>query len=431
MDAGFEKRGVTLALLRAVRDEALRRDTTSGYWTIERLSALLVGNHEILMAENRWGVASGFEGDAIREAALTFKERCSLVEVLKRRHRHEPHPQLGLTYGQCVAPANVFVSFAYAADFVELVDALECQLESAESDGDESATFFWFDLFVNDQWQAANKSFDWWATTFKTAIQDIGKTVLVLLPWDKPVPLTRAWCLWEISCSSNLTVALSRAQQMAMEEDLLKDVDGIQAALSKIDLANADSYNPADKANIFRAVGTHEIHAFNSSILRMLRRWLVDSARRLLLNLGSEDGNSARHYHTMAQVADLLHVQGDLDAAATLFCAALEGQEALLLAEAEAEAPDRSIPRPPGPAQVAVLKTLHNYAGLLSDRGMLVEAAEMYQKALRAREELFGDTDHRTLETVNNLANLRWSQGRLGEAAELFVRALAGQTANP
>ena len=86
--------------------------------------------------------------------------------------------------------ANVFVSFAYDADYVELVDALECHLEG-EGEGAAETTFFWFDLFVNNQWVAADKSFEWWGTTFRTAIQEIGKTVLVLLPWHEPIPLTR------------------------------------------------------------------------------------------------------------------------------------------------------------------------------------------------------------------------------------------------
>jgi len=30
------------------------------------------------------------------------------------------------------------------------------------------------------------------------AIVDIGRTVLVLSPWNDPIPLTRAWCLYEM-----------------------------------------------------------------------------------------------------------------------------------------------------------------------------------------------------------------------------------------
>ena len=62
---------------------------------------------------------------------------------------------MGLTYGQSVSEgkANVFMSFAYAADYPELVDAARCWLEG-EGEGAAQTTFFWFDLFVNNQWNA-------------------------------------------------------------------------------------------------------------------------------------------------------------------------------------------------------------------------------------------------------------------------------------
>ena len=37
----------------------------------------------------------------------------------------------------------------------------------------------------------------------KNSIEQIGTVVLVLAPWSSPVPLTRAWCLFEIMCSLN------------------------------------------------------------------------------------------------------------------------------------------------------------------------------------------------------------------------------------
>ena len=43
-----------------------------------------------------------------------------------------------------------------------------------------------------------DKDFEWWATTFRTAVQDIGETVIFLSPWNDPVMLKRAWCLYEM-----------------------------------------------------------------------------------------------------------------------------------------------------------------------------------------------------------------------------------------
>lgn len=52
----FEKRGVSLRLLQCVHNLALSYNTSEEYWTIGRLSAIIIGNHdEIVGANNRWG----------------------------------------------------------------------------------------------------------------------------------------------------------------------------------------------------------------------------------------------------------------------------------------------------------------------------------------------------------------------------------------
>ena len=83
----LEKRGVSLALMEAVKAFALSLNAEPNYWSIGRLGALIVGNHEILKAGNRWGVAEGDEGEAARMATLTYGENCSLIDVLERHHR--------------------------------------------------------------------------------------------------------------------------------------------------------------------------------------------------------------------------------------------------------------------------------------------------------------------------------------------------------
>jgi hypothetical protein len=65
------------------------------------------------------------------------------------------------------AKANRFISFAYADNFIELVDALEAYLEG-QPELNPERTYFWFDMLVNNQWTAAVKGFEWWTTTFST-----------------------------------------------------------------------------------------------------------------------------------------------------------------------------------------------------------------------------------------------------------------------
>ena len=65
----------------------------------------------------------------------------------------------------------------------------------------EEGVFIWFDMFSNNQHEAPALDFDWWSTTFKTAIHSFGRTVMVLKPWNDPITLKRAWCLFEIFCT--------------------------------------------------------------------------------------------------------------------------------------------------------------------------------------------------------------------------------------
>ena len=42
----------------------------------------------------------------------------------------------------------------------------------------------------------------------------------MLSPWDQPGMLKRPWCLFEISCSKKVSVAISRAQKDAFVKTL-------------------------------------------------------------------------------------------------------------------------------------------------------------------------------------------------------------------
>lgn len=151
---------------------------------------MYLGNHEVLKGEQcRWGKIDP-------DSTLTYKCQCSLIEGLRRHYLDENHPDLGVCYRDAVQDrANVFVSFAYGDNFIELVGALMEFLDSHPKDFPRDTTFFWFDLFVNDQWNALDKKFEWWATTFREAVQQIGTTVCFLSPWKAPSLLTRVWCL--------------------------------------------------------------------------------------------------------------------------------------------------------------------------------------------------------------------------------------------
>ncbi|PQE10720.1 hypothetical protein CJF32_00009819 [Rutstroemia sp. NJR-2017a WRK4] len=68
----------------------------------------------------------------------------------------------------------------------------------------------------------------------------------------------------------------------------------------------------------------------------------------------------------------------------------------------------------------------HNLGLLYADQGKLVEAEQMYQRALQDYEKTWGPEHTSTLDTVNNLGNLYTDQGKLVEAEQMYQRALQG-----
>jgi len=70
--------------------------------------------------------------------------------------------------------------------------------------------------------------------------------------------------------------------------------------------------------------------------------------------------------------------------------------------------------------------TFHQFGMLYVDQGKLVEAEQIYQRALQGKEKAWGLEHTSTLDTVNNLGALYANQGKLVEAEQMYTRALQG-----
>jgi len=130
---------------------------------------------------DRCGCKEDLEGLTTSEVCDLFVKpqteccRSSYCEMLESQH----HPAVGI--------ATVFISHAWEYIFLDVICALEYFFR------EQPDIIIWFDLFTNNQHRAADLDFDWWNNTFKSAIQQLGLTVMVLAPWSNLTPLTRAW----------------------------------------------------------------------------------------------------------------------------------------------------------------------------------------------------------------------------------------------
>ena len=379
----FPKHGVSLALLQKMKAMAVEND-----WTTTDLSENFIKPE-------------------------TKPMQCSFEEFMRVKHSDTPHPAFGLIYSECfMEEATVFVSHAWKYKFGELITAVETfTTEQAKA----KPWSYWVDAFVNDQWNAPNLPYEWWSGTFSSAIGEIGHTMLVLSPWDAPIPLTRAWCLWEILCTiknkAELTVQLSVNERASFVSTLRTDYSHIMKSFSKIDVANSEAWNPNDKGMIFAAVEAEEggFGAVNNTICAQMRDWLARTARSLAVEGDVGKAWTVNELDDLTRAADLLSDQGKLDEALEMYLKALDGYIKVVGADDE-----------------HTLNTTNNLAVLYSGQGRFQEAETMFRKALDSKVKTLGFANEDTLDTATNLGNVLMELGRLDEARAMFNKAING-----
>ncbi|KAH9118822.1 hypothetical protein AeMF1_008098, partial [Aphanomyces euteiches] len=158
---------------------------------------------------------------------------------------------------QGIGKATHFVSHAWKYSFCDLISAIEIFALSLPPD-EAKSVFFWVDLFVVDQHHAPSRPHSWWSSTFVDVIRSFGKVVLVFQPLLDPIPLTRAWCLWEIftaiQTGASISLAMPTEQWTNYRVSLRQDYHAVIDSLQRVDARNAEAWNPRDKEEIFHAI---------------------------------------------------------------------------------------------------------------------------------------------------------------------------------
>jgi tetratricopeptide (TPR) repeat protein len=152
-----------------------------------------------------------------------------------------------------LGPATVFVSHAWKFRFDVPLDVMEQHATK------EPETYFWFDLFINNQNIASSLPQEWWKTTFRQSIKTIGTVLLVLSPWDRPIPVTRAWCLWEIMSALSqdgvrFIGKIPNEETMRILSDITLNGSYTGIQVPHIDSANAEAFKQDDRDMILGAI---------------------------------------------------------------------------------------------------------------------------------------------------------------------------------
>lgn len=262
----------------------------------------------------------------------------------------------------------------------------------------------WFDIFSNNQHIAPKFDCNWWSTTFQAAIQQFGHTVVVFSPWDSPIPLSRAWCLFELYCSTaddcHLDVAMCKRDFNMFLNTTARDMEHYFKMFCNIDVRKSESMNPGDKEQIFEAIErTIGFSSINNMISEKLQKWVI----RVLESSTTGAAPDVLLMRTVA-LAEILRLQGS-------FLPALDYYR-----EALAEADELG-----DPSMDWVCATCYNGIGQVYDsRGRHKESLEYYQKSLDKRILIHGDVGS----VYNNMAVAYANQGNYSDALEYYGKAL-------
>ncbi len=340
-----------------------------------------------------------------------------------------------------IGKANAFVSHTWGVLFLDSLDSLldwtplssaacPASLEkrgTGSSSGGNSPdmgeeVFFWFDLFSNSQHDVMGKDFDWWTKVFSKNVQDIGRLVLIL-QWADPIPLRRAWCIWEVACAlsthGRLEICLSKSEDAAFLSTLCTDFDSIFHKLCLIDVRSATAQKEEDKISILAAIErTVGAVLVNTQVLNKIQEWMAASCVRAMSALSP----------TAALISPIAMNYCRLLLEMSHFSEADELSASILLA----------CQHQLSPLDVLTLNALHlrgNFfykTGLLSgSTGVMQEAARHFELAVEGRRLVLGYSHKDTLLSLSLYGTAKLNLDELGSAESALHEALLGQVSLP
>lgn len=379
---------------------------------------------------------------------VTHVQRCAYANLLEGRQ----DPETGRPY---LGEPTVFISHAWDCLFSALISVM---LDHAT---ENPKAYFWCDIFANDQNEdAIFRQRDSWSSAFQRSILSIGQVIVVLSPWNDPLPLGRAWCLFEImTClqarGAQLLIKLPPQEEGDFHDALLRCFRDTMDALMRVNTEDSGASVDDDIRMIFNAIrSTIGFDRLNELVRSHLREWLLEeglkAAQRheivdaegddlefaslcsylagMLIRAGNHD--RALHYHskaltirmqtlgeehldtgdTYSQMANVHNRRGTYDSALECYSKALSIRRKSL-----------------GEDHPSIGATYNNMAAVYERRGESAHALAYYRQALSIKLRALGAEHPKLASTYNNMAVVYKNRGEYAHALEYFGKALSIQ----
>jgi len=204
--------------------------------------------------------------------------------------------------------ANIFISHAHVYNFLDIVDALLFHFQ-----GEVDDINIWFDIFSINQHQTACWTFDWLSKTFKDFIKQCDRTTMVLSPWNDPVPFSRAWCIYEVLCTSEarktFDIALGEKGRNQFLEDVRKSSveESINQMLASIRSEKSQCFKEEDRRAIFSAIeASVGFLKIDSMLFEQYRDWVITVGMDAL----ADCNEAIERLHLLELIGSLYRGQG-------------------------------------------------------------------------------------------------------------------------
>ncbi|GBG28969.1 Kinesin light chain [Hondaea fermentalgiana] len=391
----------------------------------------------------------------------TVEDVCANV-VLSTKSSQSPGFYLDVLLGEsndqaCVGPPfrGAFISQARKCSFGELVESIVAHYQG--QDRDLTRTYVWLDLFSANQPNLTAKDSDLADGVKKqyeellqeglhVAIERFEERLIFFDRWEKPSPLKRMWCVWEIygaiKCGKSFTPIFAPGEDerfvQLMEDETPR---AITTAFAALNMANAECFSSRDRDMIDEAVKSIDggYSALNAAVLAEIRRWLVLTSHRIVEARKTANGSTAEVAVLMYNVAWLLRDQGQYDVALKLHQEVLQIRKKTLGTIHPLTSTTMhnmaSVLYSQGQYDVALKlyqevleieqeSTMACTAGVLDLQGQYDAAVELYQEALKIRKEKLGREHPLTATVLHNMASVLYSQGKYDAALKWYQDAL-------
>jgi len=390
--------------------------------------------------------------------------------VIRRKGKDIVCPRdgkIGAAYVDClkgednVGPANIMLSYGWGNAIGDIVDTLVdfCKCNHLEI----KRTYIWICCLCNNQHRVAeNKKsgieveFEEFRDIFGSCVTGIGNVIAMMSPWNKPIYLTRVWCIFELYTASvnkdcQVSIVMPPSDKENMVESI-KNIDVLYEVLASTKVQDAKASESSDRERILALIEEGAgIYSLNNQVNNLLRQWVKDAVIEAVQSYEADAGDvssDANFANLCLEVGFIIQENGESCDAIILHRKALKIRQHVFgknhpstaichnnLGIALENIGDYDLALVELRRGLDILKlgadnsdTATSYYGIgfvLEKKGEYDQALENYDKSLNLRKEVLHENHPDTAKCYNSMGTVFRGIGKNDQALVMYEKALA------